>query len=125
MGSITRGIGLWLSSQVKFVSIRLLAPLVRWAPFRVSLVETAGLLLGLVTMGLHIRQWRPIIEFARHSGNPLPAWSYVTRFFIQWARDRVWCEIYYEETTALAAQFTIEWVLVSFDWVTAGSMRLK
>lgn len=98
----------WFIYNLKFLCIRIIGLIIRITPFKVYLVETLGLLLGLTHLCLNFRKWKKIVGFAKHTGSTLPAWLYLLKYFTERGRNTVWQEVIYEAPTALKKYITVE-----------------
>ncbi len=97
-----------LALNVKFLAIRLIGISVRVLPFKAFLLNSLGIVIGLLLAFLKIGQWSAIRRFARHSGSSLPALLYILKYFVQQGKDAVWGYVYCEAPFVLDQYVTTQ-----------------
>lgn len=98
----------WLRCNAKYLVLRVLTLSVRAAPFRLALLQALGVMLGLVELVLHVKDWRSLARFAALPPIARPAWSFVFRFFVQRAVDRLWTAVFYDASPQLGRHVVVE-----------------
>lgn len=97
----------WFKCNGGFLSIKIISLTINYIPSK-TLIETLGLLLGLLTMCLKFNQWKKIAIFAKQTNTTLPTRLYIIRYFIQAGRDKVWSALYCEAPSRIKKYITVE-----------------
>lgn len=108
ISSIVSNISAWLKCNLIFLSIQIARLTIKVLPCKIFLLKVLGYVSGLITMFLNINCWKPIINFAKHTGSTMPGWIYVLRYYLQNGLDKTWTHIYYEAAPSLGKYIRFE-----------------
>jgi hypothetical protein len=98
----------WIYTNLKFLYVKSLAAMIRTLPGEVVWLDRISRIFGMGAMALQIHRWKAIAAFARHGGGEIRGLRYIATYYAQWARDRVWCELFFEAHPVVRPHFRME-----------------
>lgn len=78
------------------LAVKIAGAVIRAVPFRILVIRFLCLLSGTALIIIRVRSWPVIARTRSITGVSLPAWRYVTSYYMQRAQDILWSWLFFE-----------------------------